>query len=231
MKKIVFGLIGAGGSGREVMPFVKSSICKTLSVPPGIIHVYFVETWEPENSKVNGYPLISLDDFFALDGDKYFNIAIGDGRAREAMFTMVAGKAEVIEIHSPRADFLENNSIGIGSVFCPNSMITSDVKIGKFFQANIFSSVSHDCVIGDFVTLSPGARCNGRVIVGDYAFIGANAVIKEGKIDKPLRIGKGAVVGMGAVVTKDVPDGVTVVGNPARPIKKNKPLESENNSH
>ncbi|MCU0189324.1 hypothetical protein N8H42_29090, partial [Citrobacter freundii] len=42
------------------------------------------------------------------------------------------------------------------------------------------------------------------------------AIIKQGTPDKPLVIGKGAIVGMGAVVTKSVPAGVTVVGNPAR---------------
>jgi acetyltransferase-like isoleucine patch superfamily enzyme len=63
--------------------------------------------------------------------------------------------------------------------------------------------------------------CNGNVVVEDCAYIGAGAVIKQGRPGAPLIIGRGAVVGMGAVVTKSVPAGVTVVGNPARPLIKN----------
>jgi acetyltransferase-like isoleucine patch superfamily enzyme len=100
-------------------------------------------------------------------------------------------------------------------------MITSNVKIGKFFHANIYSYVEHDCVIGDYVTFAPSVRCNGNVHIQDHAYIGAGAVIKQGSLAEPLVIGKGAVVGMGAVVTKSVPPYVTVVGNPARPLVKN----------
>jgi acetyltransferase-like isoleucine patch superfamily enzyme len=78
----------------------------------------------------------------------------------------------------------------------------------------------HDCTIGDFVTLAPGALVNGAVEIGDGAYVGAGAVIKQGAAGAPRRIGAGAVIGMGAVVTRDVADGETVVGNPARTLKK-----------
>ena len=80
--------------------------------------------------------------------------------------------------------------------------------------------MEHDCLIGDFVTFAPSVKCNGNIVIEDHAYIGAGAVIKQGKPGQPLVIGRGAVVGMGAVVTKDVPAGATVVGNPARIMNK-----------
>ena len=52
--------------------------------------------------------------------------------------------------------------------------------------------------------------------------MGTGAILKQGSSSKPLTIGKGAIIGMGSVVTKDVPAFTTVIGKPARPIKKNK---------
>ena len=84
----------------------------------------------------------------------------------------------------------------------PFVSITSNIKIGKCFHANLYSYVEHDCVIGDFVTFAPGVKCNGNIHIQDHAYIGAGAMIKQGTPDQPLIIGAGAVVGMGAVVTK-----------------------------
>lgn len=225
MTQIRFGLLGAGGFAREVMPYVRASISKSLACTPAEVDVYFVETWEPKTSKLNGYPLISLETFLNLPGELYYNIAVGDGRARAAMSRKVGTAARPLQVHAMQSIILDANSIDEGSVLCPNTMVTSNATIGRFFHANIYSYVAHDCVIGDFVTFAPGVRCNGRVHIGDYAYIGTNAVIKDGSPGKPHKIGAGAVVGMGAVVTKDVPDGVTVIGNPARPMVKQSPGE------
>jgi sugar O-acyltransferase (sialic acid O-acetyltransferase NeuD family) len=205
------------------MPYAKLSVSKTLNVSPEDIDAYFVETWNPVERSVNGCPLISLSEFLGLEGSLFFNVAIGSGLVREAIVRQVGSAADAISIHGPQTIFLNRNSIGIGAVFCPNSMVTSNATIGRFFHANIYSYVAHDCVIGDFVTFAPGVRCNGRVHIDDFATIGTNAIIREGTPDKPLHIGKGAVVGMGAVVTRDVPDGATVVGNPARPLRRRDP--------
>jgi acetyltransferase-like isoleucine patch superfamily enzyme len=110
--------------------------------------------------------------------------------------------------------------MGEGALLCPFVTITSNIRIGTAFHANLYSYVEHDCVIGDYVTFAPGVKCNGNVHIEDHAYIGSGAVIKQGALAEPLVIGRGAVVGMGAVVTKSVPAGVTVVGNPARIMVK-----------
>jgi len=107
-----------------------------------------------------------------------------------------------------------------GAVLSPFVTLTSNIRIGRHFHANLYSYVAHDCIIGDFVTFAPRVMCNGNVHIEDHAYIGTGAIIKQGRPGQPLVIGRGAVVGMGAVVTRDVPAGATVVGNPARPLTK-----------
>lgn len=53
----------------------------------------------------------------------------------------------------------------------------------------------------------------GKVIIGDWVYIGTNSLIMPG-----VTIGNGSLIAAGSVVTKSVPSGVVVGGNPARII-------------
>jgi len=153
---------------------------------------------------------------------RYISVAIANSHLREKLVKrFLADGIEFFEVRASNVVQLDEVSVGVGAVLCPNVTLTSNICIGQHFHANIYSYVEHDCVVGDFVTFAPGVMCNGNVHIEDHAYIGAGAVIKQGQPDAPLTIGRGAVVGMGAVVTKSVPPGVTVVGNPARPLIKN----------
>jgi acetyltransferase-like isoleucine patch superfamily enzyme len=94
---------------------------------------------------------------------------------------------------------LDGNKIGFGSIFCGFSTLTVNSTIGACFHANVYSCVAHDCVVGDFVTLAPGCKINGNVVLEDDSYIGTGAIIKHGNPEDPIVIGRGAVVGMGAI--------------------------------
>lgn len=205
------GIYGASGFGREVMPLARTMSRQCVFVDDGLA-----------GSQVNGSAVMSWDDFLALEAeDKKVAIAIGDGRIRESIALKCGSSGmSFSEIRSTNAVLMDEVELGVGAIICPFVTITSNVRIGRHFHANLYSYVAHDCVIGDFVTFAPNVHCNGNVHVGDHAYIGTGAVLRQGRRDQPLVIGAGATVGMGAVVTKDVAPGMTVVGNPARVMEK-----------
>jgi sugar O-acyltransferase (sialic acid O-acetyltransferase NeuD family) len=218
----LYGVIGAGGFGKEVMPLA----AHWLPIWDGVDHdsklVFVVEDqYFKPNQQVNGYRVMSMTEFLhAPASERRYNISIGNSAVRERIANSIpADVAKPFSIVAPNHVSLDENTIGEGAIFCGFTTVTSNAKIGRFFHANLYSYVAHDCVIGDFVTFAPGVMCNGHVVIEDHAYIGTGAIIRDGT-DKPIVIGRGAIVGMGAVVTKSVPPGVTVIGNPARPLTK-----------
>lgn len=207
--KRCIAVYGASGFGREVYPLVRAQHGDADT------RIVFVD-----DAAADGARVLSFDDFIGQpEENKQFIIAVASSLIRSdlARRCFDAGLYS-IDVRAANVVTLDDVQVGEGSILCAFTHITSNVRIGRFFHANFYSYVAHDCVIGDFVTLAPGAKCNGNIHIDDYAYIGSGAVIKQGTPENPRRIGRGAIIGMGAVVTKDVAPGETVVGNPARPI-------------
>jgi sugar O-acyltransferase (sialic acid O-acetyltransferase NeuD family) len=214
----LFGIYGASGFGREVMPLARA-LAEKYGFPSS--SVVFIDDACSEDT-INGHAVLTYQDFCAASaGKKHVVVAIADALVRKKLYEKCAGDGiyawSVVAENSVVMDCVE---LGDGAVISPFVTLTSNIKIGVGFHANIYSYVAHDCVIGDYVTFAPGVKCNGNVIIEDGAYVGTGAVIRQGSPGKPLVIGSSAVVGMGAVVTKSVASGVTVVGNPARPLTK-----------
>lgn len=212
MSKILFGVYGASGCGRGIMPLLRTQVGQ------GHEHQCVFIDDAPCTERINGYRVMSFDQFQAAPAaSRQVCVAIADSGIRERIVQRCTNAGfEFVTVRAGNVVEMDDVELGEGAILSPFVTLTSNIRIGRHFHANLYSYVEHDCVIGDFVTFAPGVKCNGNVVVEDHAYIGTGAIIKQGKPGAPLIIGRGAVIGMGAVVTKNVPAGVTVVGNPAR---------------
>jgi sugar O-acyltransferase (sialic acid O-acetyltransferase NeuD family) len=219
---VLIGLFGTGGCAREIMPLILARAARWAPrLAAEAIEIVYVET-QPSRPVVDGVRVMSEAAFLSVtDRSVRFNVGIANSKVRQRIVQACEARGHrALGVAADNVVMYGGNQIGEGAAISAFSTITTNVRIGRFFHANAYTWVAHDCVIGDFVTFAPRVCCNGNVHIHDHAYIGAGAVIKQGTPDKPLVIGEGATVGMGAVVTKDVAPYATVIGNPARPMNR-----------
>lgn len=141
---------------------------------------------------------------------KALALAIGDNRSRLHVARAV-GLDRFPPLVHPSAVVSPSARIGPGTVVLPVAVVNAAAVVGHAVIVNTGAIVEHDCYVGDGAHISPRAVLAGGVSVGERSWIGAGAVVLPG-----LRVGSDVVVGAGAVVTRNVPDGATVAGIPAR---------------
>lgn len=218
MNQPLYAVFGASGCGRGVMPLAREQLQR---VGIALERLVFVDD-KPDAAVVNGHRVLTYREFLEMPAaERHVVLAIANSAVREDLARRCAEDGvRPWSVSALNVVTMDEVQVGKGAILCPFVTLTSNIRIGRHFHANLYSYVEHDCVIGDFVTFAPAVKCNGNIVIEDHAYIGTGAIIKQGKPGQPLVIGRGAVVGMGAVVTKDVAPGTTVVGNPAKLLVK-----------
>jgi sugar O-acyltransferase (sialic acid O-acetyltransferase NeuD family) len=207
-------IIGTGGFATEVTEYI-------LDNGEYRIKGYF-DINEKEHKKYRYQaPFLTNEKNFNFDSNDNVIIAIADNKIRNKIYLDLKEKGVNFPNILHKSAFISKLSkIDEGSIICPFVTITSNSNIGKNFQANIYSYVAHDCVIGDNVTFAPSVKCNGNVVIEDDVYVGTGAIIFQGKPNKPIIIGRTSIIGAGSVVTKSVPAGIKIFGNRVTERKK-----------
>lgn len=205
-------IVGAGSLAREIYSYLVEDGCEYNDAK-------LVGFLADKNNDRN-----SLDDFnfpYKIVGDlkcsnlknnDFLIVAVANPAIKEQIFEFYnSDNGSIISYIHPTAIIGHDVSVGVGTVFGPYSMATTNVTLGRGCTINAFSSVGHDAILGDFCTLSGHCDVTGNVKLGDRVFMGSHASIIPG-----VQVGNGAVIGAGSVVVRKVKEDTTVFGNPAK---------------
>jgi sugar O-acyltransferase (sialic acid O-acetyltransferase NeuD family) len=204
-------IVGAGGFGREVLDVLRA----TDPHQETFRFEGFVSDDEPDPEilqRIDAHWLGTVQDYLSKGGAPDYVVGIGRPQTRRAVVDRLeaAGLRAVTLIH-PSATFGRDVEFGDGTVVCAHVSITTNVRMGRHVHVNLNCTIGHDARIGDFVSINPLTAVSGEVTLDEGVMLGTGSAVLQG-----LHIGSDSVVGAGAVVVKDVPPDVTVVGIPAR---------------
>lgn len=191
MKKV---LIGNGGHAREVMAQM------------GVKLDRFVDDQYVDEET---FPISKLDP------EKHaVMIAVADSKDRFDIVQRLPKGVQFFNFIHPTALIMDNVEIGEGSFIGAYSILTTNIKIGKHAILNRGNHIGHDCRIGDYFSAMPGAIVSGNVTIYSLVYMGNNSSIRE-----KLSIHSLVTIGMNSAVVKNIEDGGTYVGCPAKNIK------------
>lgn len=151
-----------------------------------------------KNAEIGNDVIINEKAVIGANGFTMANDENGDKIRIYSLGKVVIGNQVEIGAH-------DNVSRGSGG----NTIIEDNVKIDALIH------IGHDVHLHKNVEITAGAVVGGFVDAKDGAYIGINSVIRN-----RVTLGANCFIGMGATVTKSVADGITVVGNPAKPFVK-----------
>ncbi|MDA1611748.1 acetyltransferase [Bacillus cereus] len=211
MKDIV--VIGSGGFSKQVIEIIEQlNLIKPEYKLLGIVD----DNKSLVGTEVLGYEVIGDTDYIKkLSKQQKIQgvIAIADGEIREHISKKLNNVQWINLIH-PSAVVSNYTKLGEGNIICAGVVINPECKMGNHSHINIGSTLGHDVLMLDYVTVMPGSKVSGNVNLKSKSMVGTGATIIQG-----LTIEENVVLGAGTVVTKNTKPNYLYVGVPAKEKK------------
>ena len=146
----------------------------------------------------------------------YAAISLGSSAARFRVVHSLAslGPVQFAQLIHPLAWVARRATLGVGAILYAGSRVNCDAVAQDFAFINMNCCVGHDAILGPYSTLAPGTCVAGSVHLGQGCDVGTNVTINP-----RISVGSWTRLGSGAVVVRDVPDNVVMVGVPAKAIR------------
>lgn len=207
-------IYGAGGFGREVALMVHQI---NRNEKRWNLLGFFDDRAEKSNV-IDGLPVLGgRDELNHWARELSVVVAIADPLLRMKVVSGIDNRRvdfpSIIHLHADTGS--EKNKIGKGCIITKGCIFTTGITLGDFVIVNLATTIGHDVVIDDYAAIMPGCNISGRVSIGEGTLIGTGVQILQN-----ISIGSYCKIGAGAVVTKHFSDRLTVVGVPAKQIKK-----------
>lgn len=199
-------VIGAGGHAKVVIDAARRSGCWHVI---GLLD----DASAAVGSTVLGVPVLGeVTQLSVLRNDAWVVVAIGHNATRSRIQGQL-GKSGVplATVVHPAAVIADSVTLGAGCVVMAGVVVNADAVLGEGVILNTGATIDHDCRIGSFAHIAPGVHLCGGVQVGEETLLGVGA-----SAIPSIEIGSAAIVAAGAVVVRNVRNGATVAGVPAR---------------
>ena len=208
MKDLI--IVGAGSAAREYLQFIKEINNTENELKwnvKGFIADYGINIKELTNGE---YDIIGTIIDWVPAKEENFICSISEPNAKKKVVELLEKKgAKFISLIHPTAKICDYAKVGKGLVMYPNSCIGVNATVGDFVTVD--GSIAHDNCIGNYTTLSGGAKLSGYVTTGTCTFCGASSVVAPN-----VNLGDNSFICIGSVVIRNIRAGIKVIGNPAK---------------
>lgn len=167
---------------------------------------------------INGKPVIgNIDWLNNYENELYIIIALGSPKAKKKVMGKLNLRSNIhfATLIHPSAIICKDVKIGQDVIIEGICFISTNVKIEDHIYIGPQCGIGHDSTLKSNSNLFWNVNLSGNVTIKENSQISTKATILQG-----LSVGENTIVGAGAVVVCDLPDNCTVVGVPAREIKK-----------